>query len=127
MLNAGTKPTSWTSTLSGLSKEIYDQRIAEGIIPSESKLSTTVGDQTYSESDSERSNRVFKAKKDAWVVANATITEIVSNAEVNDISSVINTSLGQSLTVPQDGGTSLKSTFATALSTNNPLQKGSIS
>lgn len=125
-LNAGTKPTSWDSTLSGLSLAIYNSRISEGIIPSESKLSTTVGDQTYSETDAEREGRVLKAKLDAWVVASSTITEITTNGEVNDISSIIQASTSVAV-APNDGGLVAFQNFGANLTTNNPLQKGTIS
>lgn len=80
-LTAGTKPTSYSSVLTGLSKEIYDSR--KGIsIPSESPITTTIGDETFTESDSDKQKRIFNAKLDSWCIAEGIIKNLKSDGEV---------------------------------------------
>lgn len=125
MLQAGSKPTSHSSVLTGLAKVIYDANIAEGIIPPEAKITTTIGDDTFEEKTSVNQARVYKSKLNAWVIANSIISDFKANAEINSIPSIINSSLSSAIPIPNDGGASLKSTFSVALSSNT--QKGTIS
>lgn len=125
MLVAGTKPVSYSSALTGLSKTIYDNNISNNIFPPEAPITTTIGNETFTERTSDNQQRILKAKLNSWVIASSIITEITTNAVVNDIPSIINTSLASAVPIPQDGGVGLKTTFATALSAN--VQKGTIS
>ena len=126
MLNAGFKPSSWSSSLTGLAQSIYSQRLSDGVYQSESQLTETIDGTTYTEKDSDRQARVFKAKLESWSLAEGVINEITSNAEVNNISSIINDSMPSTF-VPQDGGATAFTTFSVTLGINNPLKKGSIS
>lgn len=58
-------------------------------------------------------------------MGNAIVDHIQANGEVNQIPSIVNDSLSSTVIVPNDGGANLKTTFATALSSN--AQTGSIS
>jgi len=127
MLDAGLKPTTDTSPLSGLSQELYDNRIAENIIPPESAIITEVDGTDYPEPEDQRQDRVFKAKIQAWVDASSLVNHIVTNGEINDISSIIDTSLATAVPAPTDGGLALKTSFSASLQANNLLQKGTIS
>jgi hypothetical protein len=126
-LTAGSEPTSHSSTLAGLAQELYSLKISKGIIPGESAIVTTVDGTDYTEPTDQRNDRVFKAKKLAWVEASALISHIQNNAEVNNVSSIIDTSLASAIPIPNDGGAGLKTTFSASLQANNPTQKGSIS
>ena len=82
MLIAGIKPITYSSVLTGLSKSIYDDRVSNGIISSESNITTTIGSNTFTESDTKKNDRVLKAKLDAWSIASSTITYLIANTVV---------------------------------------------
>ena len=124
-LSAGTKPTTASSVLTDLALTVYNNKLSEGIYQTESAIEVIVGSDTFTEQESDRANRVLKAKLDAWSIAYSMVDYITSNAEVNNIPSIINDSLSSSVVVAQDGGASLKTTFGTALSSNTT--KGSLS
>jgi hypothetical protein len=123
----GTKPTTYASILTGLPSRIYDNWLADGVIGPETPISQVIDGETYTEPTSQKDNRVLKAKLKAFGEAKAVIDEITLGAEVNNISGIINTSLSTAVTVPEDGGASLKTTLSAALVLNNTLQKGTIS
>jgi len=125
MLEIGTKPTSESSSVSGLTQRIYDNLVTEGFFQSEDPIETTVGDNTYTEEESARADRVFKSKTYSWVIAKSIIDEFTSNGEVDGVADIIKASLATTVTVPNDGGTSLKTTLDTSLGANN--QTGTIS
>lgn len=81
-LTSGTKPTSYSSELTGLAKEIYDSK--KGVsIPTEDAIVSTVGGETFTESDSDRQNRILKAKLDAWCAADGIVKNLKADAEIN--------------------------------------------
>lgn len=81
-LSAGTKPTTYTSTLTGLAKTIYDQWIADDIIKSSSQITASINGTTFTEKTSVRDVRVLNDKLQAWSTAKALITEFTTNAEI---------------------------------------------
>lgn len=87
-LSAGTKPTVYTSTLTGLSKTIYDQWISEGIINNSNQITSTIGEETFTEKLEIRNSRVLKDKLKAWSTASALITELTTNAEIKTNSNI---------------------------------------
>lgn len=78
-MTAGSKPTGASSSLSGLANAVYQAKLSEGIYKPESAI--VVGDQT--ETETNRANRVFKAKLSSWIDANSLITYMTANAEVS--------------------------------------------
>lgn len=81
-LSAGTKPTTYTSTLTGLAKTIYNQWIADGIVQSSNQITKSIGDTAFTEKTSVRDVRVLNDKLQAWSTAKALITELTANAEI---------------------------------------------
>jgi len=81
-LSAGTKPTVYTSSLTGLSKTIYDQWVADGIIKNSNQIQATIGEETFTEKSDIRNSRVLSDKLKAWSTATALIAELTSNAEI---------------------------------------------
>jgi len=127
MMILGTKPTTYSSTLTGLPLRIYTEWLADGLAGPETQIETTVGDNTYTEPLAQKNSRVLKDKLKTYGVAKAIIDEFVANAQVNNISSIVNTSLSTAATGSQDGGALLKTNFGANLLLNNELQKGTIS
>lgn len=84
-MSSGTKPSAYSSVLTGLSKELYDKKLAEGIYLPEARQSYVVGDDTYLENETYWHERVFKAKLSSWCDADAAIAHIVSNMEVKGV------------------------------------------
>ncbi len=81
-LSAGTKPSAYTSTLTGLSKSIYDQWLADTVIKSSSQITESIGDTTFTESTTARNSRVLKDKVRAWSTAKAFIDNLTVDAEI---------------------------------------------
>ena len=83
-LTAGSKPTSYSSTLTGLALRLYNDRISNSVALSESAQSTTIGDDTFTEAESLRQNRVYKEKLKAYSDAKSIIDELQANAEIKN-------------------------------------------
>lgn len=81
-LSSGTKPTSYSSTLTGLAKTIYDTQLANGVVQQEAQITSTIGDTTFTEDSTVNHNRVFKAKLNAWCIADSVIHDMQTNAEI---------------------------------------------
>lgn len=83
MLSAGIAPTSYSSVLTGLSLELYNQRISQGIYFGDAQISTTINSVTYTESVANRNLRVFNSKKSCYADAVAIITRFVADTTVS--------------------------------------------
>ena len=126
----GTEPTTYSDTLTGLSERVYQNQILAGVIPSEAVISTTINSTTYTETSTANHNRIFQAKLNAWAIAKSVVDEITANAQVNNISSIINTSWTLpvlAVPVPSDGGAAITTTFKSNLASNNATQTGTVS
>ena len=88
MLKSGTKPTSYSSTLTGMAKSIYDSKIANGSIPPESLITFVIGGVTYTEAVSKNHDRILNAKLECWVTADSLISNITANAIVTTPSGI---------------------------------------
>jgi hypothetical protein len=82
-MTAGSAPTSWTSTLTGLSLLIYNNKISQGVFKGESQIEVIVGERTFTETEIDRNNRVFSDKKTAYAEALSAVNYITANAVVN--------------------------------------------
>jgi hypothetical protein len=80
-LDYGTKPTSYSDTLTGLSLTIYTNRINEGIY-SATAISTTVGSLTFTETTSQYQTRLLNQKLLSWIDAKSIIDEFKTNGEL---------------------------------------------
>lgn len=81
-LSSGAKPTVYSSTLTGLSKTIYDTQLFNGIIQQEAQIQTTIGSTTFTEDLTINRARVLKAKLNAWVIADSVIHDMTTDAEI---------------------------------------------
>lgn len=84
-LSAGSKPSSYSSSLSGLSQTIYNNRLSNGVILPEAAVTQTIESTTYTEDETLRRNRILSAKLDAYVTALSVITELQTNAEIKTL------------------------------------------
>lgn len=88
-MTAGAKPTSYSSTLTGLSKKIYDQWKADGIVKTESQIEVTIGSDTFTEKSANRATRVLSSKLDAYSIASSVIDDFTTNAEIKTNTGVV--------------------------------------
>lgn len=88
---SGTKPITWNTVLIGLAKRIYDNKVNNNVYSGDEKISITIEDTTYTETNEARANRVLANKMDSWAQAQAVYDEITSNATVStNVSTSIN-------------------------------------
>jgi hypothetical protein len=86
-MTAGTQPTGYSSTLTGLSLDLYNARKSNGIYSSTDTgpITTTIDGTSYSEPTSQWQNRVYLAKLSSWVDANSLISYMTTNADISGV------------------------------------------
>jgi len=84
-MTAGSAPSTWSSTLTGLSLEIYNNKIAQGIYKGTAQIQVTVDGDTYTEEVAVRNARVLNNKKDAYAEALAVVTHIQTTGVVTTV------------------------------------------
>jgi hypothetical protein len=105
-LSAGSAPTAWNSTLTGMALEIYNQRLAQGIYLSETPIEVTISTTTYTETTANRNSRVLAAKKNSYADALAIVNELTVDAEVS-------TTVSSGISVSVDPNTGIGATTGT--------------